>query len=132
MESLARAEGDVDALVAVLARDRSSLHRFQEIAETLLAAGRTGEATEWAEHGLAAFDDRADPQLVDFLCHPADALDAYLAQFEPAIRGSDNHTYAGAVEWLDKIRPLFARLEREQASTSSSATCASAVAPSAT
>lgn len=215
MESLARAEDNVDVLVAVLARDRSSPHRYQEIAETLLAAGRAGEATEWAERGLAAFHDRADPQLVDFVCeryaeaerhdeairlawdtlersrrvdayrrlatlaarsgawdewrerarhvlrsagrdrselvaallwehddeqawreakaggcrrdmwlalararerdHPADALEVYLARIEPAIRGSDNHTYAGAVEWLEKIQPLFARLGQEHA-----------------
>lgn len=68
IEGLARAEGDVDALVAVLARDRSSPHRFQLIAEALLAAGRADEATEWAERGLAAFEDRIDPRLLDFLC----------------------------------------------------------------
>jgi len=39
----------------------------------------------------------------------------YLAQIEPAIRSSDNHTYAGAVEWLEKARALFARLEQEHA-----------------
>jgi uncharacterized Zn finger protein len=221
MEGLARAEGDVDALVAVLACDRSSPHRYQAIAEALLAAGRADEAIEWAERGLAAFDDRADPRLVDFVCeryveagrrdqaiqlawetlerarrvdaykrlatlaegagawdlwrerardvlrsgphpssrgrdrselvaallgehdheqawheakeggcrrdlwlalahtrereHPGDALEVYLAQIEPAIRSSDNHTYAGAVEWLEKAQALFARLEHEDA-----------------
>ena len=220
MEDLARAEGDVDALVSVLARDRSSPHRFQLIAEALLAAGRADEALEWAKRGLAAFEGR-DPRLVDFVCerhaesgrheqaiqlawetlegsrrvdayqrlatlavragvwdswrdpargvlrsspdsvqvgrdrselvaallweddieeawreakaggcrrdlwlvlarrrendHPADALEVYRAQVEPAIRSSDNHTYAGAVEWLEKIRALFVRLEQEDA-----------------
>jgi uncharacterized Zn finger protein len=219
MEDLARAEGDVDALVAVLARDRSSPHRYQLIAEALLAVERTGEATEWAERGLAAFDRGADPRLLDFLCeryaeagrheeaiqlawgtlegsrrlgayqrlarlasragvwdawherardvlrrgpdtmlggrdrselvaallweddpeeawreakeggcrrdlwlalarrrerdHPADALEVYAAQIEPAIGHSDNHTYAGTVEWLEKVQALFARLGRE-------------------
>ena len=221
MEDLARAEGDVDALVAVLARDRSSPHRFEVIAEALLAAGRTDEATEWAERGLAAFEDRMDPRLLDFLCeryvesgrhdeaiqlawemldgsrrvdayqrladlavragvwdswrepardvlrsgpemgptgrdrselvaallwesdseeawreakeggcrrdlwlalararerdHPGDALEVYVAQIEPAIRASDNHTYAGAVEWLEKAQALFARLDQADA-----------------
>ncbi len=221
MEGLARAEGDIDALVAVFARDRSSPHRYLLFAEELLAAGRADEATEWAERGLAAFGDRTDPRLVDFVCeryveagrrdqaiqlawetlersrhvdayqrlatlagragawdswrerareilrsgphpsrggsdrselvaallwehddeqawreakeggcrrdlwlalaharereHPADALEVYLAQIEPAIRSSDNHTYAGAIEWLDKARALFARLEQEDA-----------------
>ncbi len=216
-EDLARAEGDVDALVAVLARDRSSPHRYQLIAEALLAAGRAGDATEWAERGLEAFEERTDPRLLDFLCerytesgrhdqaiqlaretldgsrrleayqrlarlasragvwealrkparealrtgpdtvwgksdrselvaallwegdpgeawreakeggcrrdlwlalarrregdHPADALEVYLAQIDPAIRSSDNHTYSGAVEWLEKAEALFARIE---------------------
>lgn len=219
MEDLARAEGDVEALVAVLARDRSSPHRFQLIAEALLAAGRADEATEWAERGLAAFEDRTDPRLLDFLCeryaesgrheqaiqlawetlegsrrvdayqrlaklarragvwaswreparnvlrtgpdtawdgrdrselvaallwesdpeaawreakdggcrgdlwlalararereHPGDALEVYAARIEPAIRASDNHTYAGAVEWLAKVQALCTRLKRE-------------------
>lgn len=68
MECLARADGDVDALVAVLGRDLSSPYRYLLIAEELLAAGRADEATEWAERGLAAFDERADPRLVDFVC----------------------------------------------------------------
>ena len=42
--------------------------------------------------------------------HPGDALEVYLAQIEPAIRASDNHTYAGAVEWLEKAQALYARL----------------------
>ena len=39
----------------------------------------------------------------------------YLAQIEPAIRASDNHTYTGAVEWLEKAQALFAGLEQERA-----------------
>ena len=35
--------------------------------------------------------------------HPADAVEVYSAQIEPAIHHSDNHTYAGAVEWLEKV-----------------------------
>jgi uncharacterized Zn finger protein len=216
MENLARAEGDVDALVAVLARDRSSPHRFQMIADALLAAGRPDEATEWAERGLTAFEGLMDPRLVDFVCErhvesgrhdqaiqlawetlegscrvdayqrlanlavragiwdswrepardvlrsglgsggdrsqlvgallwesdpeeawreakeggcrrdqwlalararerdqPSDALEVYVAQIEPAIRASDNHTYAGAVEWLERAQAMFARTEQE-------------------
>jgi len=219
MEDLARAEGDVDALVAVLARDRSSPYRHLLIAEALLAAGRIGDATEWAERGLTAFEDQTDSRLLDFLCeryaesdrheeaiqlawvtlegtcrleahqrlarvasragvwdswrerahdvlrrgpdtrlggrdrselvaallwedkpeeawheakeggcgkdlwlalarrrerdHPADALEVYAAQIEPAIRHSDNHTYSGAVEWLETVEALFMRLGQQ-------------------
>lgn len=215
MEDLARSEGDVDALVAVLARDRSSAYRYLLIAEELLAAGRAGDASEWAERGLAAFPERGDSRLLDFLCdrygeagrhdeavrlawetleasprlqayqrlarvaaragawkswqeracnvlrrggrdrsefvaallweddpeqawreakeggcrrdlwlalarqrehdHPDDALEVYLTQIEPAIRHSDNHTYTGAVEWLEKVRSIFARLQQGDA-----------------
>jgi uncharacterized Zn finger protein len=45
--------------------------------------------------------------------HPDAALEVYSAQIEPAIRHSDNHTYAGTVEWLEKVQALFARLEQE-------------------
>ena len=221
MEGLARAEGDVDALVAVLARDRSSGYRYRLIAEELLAAGRADEATGWAERGLAAFPEHPDSRLVDFVCdrygeagrheeavrlawetledsprleaykrlaqvasrpglweswrerahdllrqgpetvlggrdrselvaallwedeaeeawreareggcrrdlwlalarrregdHPADALEVYRTQIEPAISHSDNHTYAGAVEWLEKVQAVFRRLGQEDA-----------------
>jgi uncharacterized Zn finger protein len=219
MEGLARSEGDVDALVAVIARDRSSAYRYLLIAEELLAADRADEATEWAERGVAAFPEQADTRLLDFLCdrycdagryedaiqlawrtleaspifgayqrlarvavrggvceswrehahavlrevpatglgardrselvaallweddpdhawheakegccrpdlwlalarrrerdHPADALEVYRAQIEPAIRHSDNHTYAGAVEWLEKVHAMSVRLGQE-------------------
>jgi uncharacterized Zn finger protein len=218
MEDLARSNGDVHALVAVLARDRSSAYRYLLIAEALLGAGRANEATAWAERGLAAFPARDDPRLLDFVCdrygdsgrheeavelawtalqasprlesyqrlarvaarnglwescrerghvilreapaalfvrdrselvaallweddldqawreakeggcrrdlwlalarrlehdHPADALDVYLTLLEPAIRHSDNHTYAGAVEWLEKVYAIFVRLRQE-------------------
>ena len=45
--------------------------------------------------------------------HPADAVEVYSAQIEPAIHHSDNHTYAGAVEWLEKVQVLLTRLEQE-------------------
>jgi uncharacterized Zn finger protein len=221
MEQLARAEGDVDAVVAVLARDRSSPYRYLLIAEALLDAGRSSEATGWAERGLVAFPDDPDSRLVDFVCdrysesdrheeatqlawgilecsprleayerlarvgaragtwdswrrrahdvlrrgpatvfgardgselvavllwegdfdeawreaqtcgcrrelwlalarhretdHPADALEVYRTQIEPAIRDSDNHTYTGAFDWLEKVRALSMRLEQEEA-----------------
>lgn len=221
MEDLARADGDVDALVAVLGRDRSSAYRYLLIAEALLAAGRSDEATAWAERGLAVFPGHPDSRLIDFVCdrygesdrhedsvrlawemlegrpeleayqrlarvaaragvwdsrrkrahgvlrqgretvlggrdrselvaallweedaeaawreaqeggcrrdlrltlarrregeHPADALEVYRAQIEPAIRHSDNHTYAGAVQWLEKVHAMFVRLEQEDA-----------------
>jgi len=37
----------------------------------------------------------------------------YAAQIEPAIRHSDNHTYSGAVEWLETVEALFMRLGQQ-------------------
>ena len=62
-KSLARAGGNVDELVSVLARDLSSPFRFCEIAKELEQAGREREALVWLEHGLRAFPPAADAQL---------------------------------------------------------------------
>lgn len=74
MESIARAGGDVDELVGVLRRDLSLPYDFLEIAEAYRGAGRDTDAIEWAERGLEAFEERADPRLQAFLA------DAYAAQ----------------------------------------------------
>lgn len=98
MEGLTRAEGDVDALVAVLARDRSSPHRYLLVTEALLAAGRAEEATEWAERGLAAFEEQTDPRLVDLVCERyADS-----GRHDQAIHSSDQ---AGARSRADATAP---------------------------
>lgn len=63
MEALARAAGDVDALVTVMARDLSSAYDYVGIAEVLREAGRHDDALEWAERGLAAFPEETDSRL---------------------------------------------------------------------
>lgn len=67
VERLLKARGDIDGLVAFLgaapAADGSSHLR---IARELDAAGRPGDALEWAERGLPATG--RDPQLVEWLC----------------------------------------------------------------
>jgi uncharacterized Zn finger protein len=70
MESLVRAEGDVDAIIAVYAADLSvtgSTHLA--IARELDGASRASEALEWAERGLrdTAGQPRADAALVDYV-----------------------------------------------------------------
>jgi uncharacterized Zn finger protein len=62
-ESLARAGGSVDELVAVLAKDLSSPYRFCEIADELEQAGREREALVWLERGLRSFPPAADARL---------------------------------------------------------------------
>jgi len=72
MESLARASGDLDELVAVMARDLSFAYHYVRIAELYRDAGRGDEALDWAERGVEAFPKRTDIRLREFLA------DAYL------------------------------------------------------
>ncbi len=72
MEAVARASGDVDELVAVLNRDLSTAYDYLEVAQVFRDAGRDDEALDWAEQGVAAFPERTDSRLVEFLA------DAYL------------------------------------------------------
>lgn len=67
MESLAKAEGDIDGLIAIKKRDLSSPWKFLEIAEVLRKGERHDEALKWAEDGLKAFGDRPDNRLRNFL-----------------------------------------------------------------
>ncbi|MGW0584290.1 DUF6880 family protein, partial [Streptomyces sp. NPDC002920] len=71
MERLVKAEGDVDALVALYVRDLvPSGATHLRIAEELDAAGRPEDALEWAERGLrdTADEPHADGRLVDYVC----------------------------------------------------------------
>lgn len=67
METLAELSLDVDALVAVKARDLTSPYHFFEIAEIYVAAGRYDDALAWAERGSAAYPDCADVRLLEVL-----------------------------------------------------------------
>ncbi|MEY9991129.1 putative Zn finger protein [Streptomyces sp. V4I8] len=71
MERLIKAEGDVDALVALHAQDlgpTGATHLL--IAEELESAGRADEALAWAERGLraCAAETYIDGRLVDYVC----------------------------------------------------------------
>lgn len=67
MESLAKADGDIDALIAVKKRDLSKPYSFLEIAEICKKTGRSGEALEWAEKGITSFPENQDNRLRDFI-----------------------------------------------------------------
>lgn len=99
METLARRSGDAEALVAVKARDLSSAWRFLQIAEVYREAGRADKALEWAERGLAAFPQRTDGRLREFLIgeylqrgRGAEAMTLAWAQF---VERSDLGGYTG-------------------------------------
>jgi len=67
MERFARRAGDLDALIAVMARDLSMAYDFLQIAQVCKEAGRSDLALEWAERGVAAFPERTDWRLREFL-----------------------------------------------------------------
>ena len=67
METLAGLSQDVDALVAVKARDLSTPYSFLEIAEAYAAAGRDDDALAWLEQGLAAYPECTDVRLLEML-----------------------------------------------------------------
>ena len=67
MKTLARINGDVDAMVEVLQRDLSQPYAYVEIAQTLSKARRHDEALKWAEDGRKAFPDHRTGALADFL-----------------------------------------------------------------
>lgn len=92
MEQLARLSGDVDALLAVKARDLSSSWRYLDIAQILGEAGRDDEALEWAERGWRADPQNLDNRLRDFL------IDVYLKR--------NRHDEAVQLAWaLFEARP---------------------------
>jgi tetratricopeptide (TPR) repeat protein len=67
MESLAKADGDVDALIAVKKRGLSHPYSYLGIAEICKEAGRRNEALGWAEKGLSSFPKNQDNRLRDFV-----------------------------------------------------------------
>lgn len=66
MESLARASGDTEELVAVMSRDLSHAYSYLQIAEVYREAGQHDKALMWAEEGLKAFPERTDGRLREF------------------------------------------------------------------
>src|SRR5207247_4316190 len=94
-ESLARAAGSIDELVAVMAHDLSSAHQFDRIATELEAARRERDGLTWLERGLAAIGPNTDTRLRNHL------IDAYArdGQVEDAValaeRVFDSHATAG-------------------------------------
>ncbi len=66
MESLARASGDVEGIVAVMSRDLSSAYSYLKIAEVYREARQQDNALLWAEKGLKAFPERTDTRLREF------------------------------------------------------------------
>ena len=63
----ARTSGDIDALVAIKAKDLSSPFQYLTIAELYREGKRPDDALNWAERGLKAFPKDTDARLMEFL-----------------------------------------------------------------
>ena len=66
MESLAKASGDIEELVAVMSRDLSHAYSYLRIAEIYREARHHDQALLWAEKGLKAFPAHTDERLREF------------------------------------------------------------------
>lgn len=67
MECLAGRENDIEKLIEIKSRNLSLAYHFLEIAEIYQKAGDDKKALEWAEKGAAAFPERTDWRLRNFL-----------------------------------------------------------------
>ena len=66
VDFFAQRDGDVDARIALRAKNLSSSWSYCDLVEFCRKAGRAAEALRWAEEGLSTFkDERADARLVD-------------------------------------------------------------------
>lgn len=108
MESFARADGDVEALVAIKSRDLSLPYHYLEIAKTCKEAGQGDKALTWAEKGVQAFPERPDGRLVDFLADEYhrrrrhdEAMDLIWRHFA---QGPGLHSYRHLKDHADRVK----------------------------
>jgi uncharacterized Zn finger protein len=66
LESFAARDGDVDARIAIRAKDLSTAYAYLEIAKLCLDHGREADGLKWAEEGVWQFEDQPDQRLVFF------------------------------------------------------------------
>ena len=111
MESLARAEGDVEKLVEIKTRDLSSQYNYYQIAEIYRENKKYDQALEWAERGVSDFPkaERLDWRLGEFLANEYhrrqrhdEAMQIIWTQFE---KSADLGNYNKLKEHADKVKP---------------------------
>lgn len=66
LESFAERDGDIDARIAIRAKNLSTAYAYLGIAQLCLDNGRETKAAKWAEEGLWQFEDQPDQRLVFF------------------------------------------------------------------
>lgn len=108
MESLARADGNVDALIAIKQKKLEYAYNYLEIAEICRKAGRPDEALEWAEKGVLAFPKSTDSRLLDFVAdeyHSRKRYDeAYQCHWTQFVDRTDLQHFIKLVDYAKKIK----------------------------
>ena len=111
MESLARAEGDIEKLVEIKSRDLSSQFHYYQIAEIYRENKKYDKALEWAERGVNDFPkaERLDWRLGEFLANEYhrrgrhdEAMQIIWKYFE---KTPDFGNYNKLKEHADKVKP---------------------------
>ena len=107
MEYLARADGDLDALIAIKSRTLTSAYHYLDIAEICRKAERSDEALAWAEKGLLAFPKNTDSRLLDFLAEEYHSRkrydDAYRQYWSQFANRPDLQRYIKLLDYAKKI-----------------------------
>ncbi|WP_175690704.1 SWIM zinc finger family protein [Burkholderia anthina] len=109
MESLAKHDGDVDALIRIWSKDLSASYRFAQIAELCAAHRRFDEGLAWAERGMRDMKDRHDDRLLGF------CIDEYLRRSDfdrvdaLAWQRFEHHPTADAFRALMKVATAMKR-----------------------
>jgi len=77
MESIARASGDLEELVAIKAKDLSTPYNYLQIATLYQQEQDHVKAVEWAEKGISAFPGERDHRLYEFLANELHRIDRH-------------------------------------------------------
>jgi tetratricopeptide (TPR) repeat protein len=116
LDVFAERAGDVDARIALRAKDLSTAWSYLQLAEFCLSQGRQEEALRWAEEGLWIFEDgRPDERLVFFaveLLLKADRKGDAEAHLQRAFET------APSLDLYARLRKLGGKAARERAVTS--------------
>ncbi|MFP3500974.1 SWIM zinc finger domain-containing protein [Burkholderia sp. SIMBA_062] len=117
MESLAKHDGDVDALIGIWSKDLSGSYRYAQIAELCAAHGRFDEGLAWAERGMREMKDRHDDRLLGFCIDEHVRRRAFDRADELAWQRFAHHPTADAFRALMKVAKATKRCDavRERA-----------------
>lgn len=113
LDFFAEREGDLEARVAIRAKDLSSPWNYLQLAEFCLAQGRKNEALRWAEEGLWVFEDEPpDKRLVFFA---VDLLLKHGKKSDAAAHLWRAFEKAPGFDFYIRLRKLFGKAARDRA-----------------